>query len=50
MLDAVLDKFIDAAAHIVHGTEDVAIEGELCTIDVALVTFAAGFERRQGEL
>ena len=43
MLHAVLDEFINAAAHVINRTEDMSVKGELHAVDVALVAFAAGF-------
>ena len=50
MLHAVLDKFIDAPAYVVHRAENVAVESELHAVDVALVALAAGLKRRHGEI
>src|SRR4030095_16051821 len=50
VLHAVLDKFIDAPAHIVHGTEKVAVESERHAVDIALVAFTAGLQGRHGEI
>src|SRR5580765_1239593 len=50
VLHAALNEFIDAPAHIVHRTEDMAVEGELHAVDVTLVALAAGFECRHREI
>src|SRR5687767_6455980 len=44
------DKFIDAPAYVIDRTENVSVEGELHAVDIALVTLAAGFERRHREI
>src|SRR6185295_15726741 len=50
VLHAAFDKLIDAPAHVVHRAEDMAVEGELHAVDVALVALAAGFERGHSEI
>src|SRR6267142_4092428 len=45
VLHAAFDKLIDAPAHVVHRAEDMAVQGELHAVDVALVALAAGLER-----
>src|SRR5580765_7409035 len=50
VLHAAFDKLIDPPAHIVHRTEDMAVEGELHAVDVALVALAAGLERGHSEI
>src|SRR4051794_13904812 len=46
MLHAVLDEFVDTAAHVVYRTEDVTVESKLHAVDIALIALTARLERR----
>src|SRR5689334_9394789 len=50
VLHAAFDKLIDAPFYVVDRAENVTVESKLHTVDIALVTLAAGFERRHGEI